>query len=113
MANEYQEKLSGIIKRAAPEGFKNITLETKHFCSGAAVYANGNIFMTLTPKGLAIKLPEKIRNDLIEKNEAGHLQYCPKAPIKKNYVVMQKSMLKDLKTLRPYIEVSIEYVLAL
>jgi len=44
---------------------------------------------------------------------AKHLRYFPKGPIKKDYVVLPKTMLKDARTLRRWIGVSIEYALTL
>ena len=113
MAKEYLEKLSELMKQAALGRFKNVKLEIKHFFSGAAVYANGKICMTLTPVGFAIKLPEKSQNILMNEKGAKHLRYFPKGPVKKDYVVLPKAMLKDMKTLRHLVKVSIEYVLSL
>ena len=70
MAKKYLEKLSSLIKKTVPNQLKSIKLECKHFFSGAALYANGKICATLTPKGFAIKLPENIRKKLlIEKKQ--------------------------------------------
>ena len=47
-------------------------------------------------------------------NEKGakHLRYFPKGPVKKDYIVLPKAMLKDVKTLRHWVNVSIEYALS-
>ena len=110
MAKEYLEKLSELMKRALLSKFKNVKLEIKHFFSGAAIYANGRICITLTPVGLAIKLPEKSRNTLMKQKSAKPLKYFPKGHIKKDYVILPKSMLNDMKTLRHWIKISIRYV---
>ena len=110
MAKEYLEKLSTLIKKIVPNKLKSIKLECKHFFSGAALYANGKICTTLSPKGFAIKLPENIRKKLLKEKKAKKLRYFPKAPIKKGYVVFSKSLSDDLKSLRYYIKISIEYV---
>ncbi len=112
MTKEYLEALSELMKRATPRGLENTKLEVKHFFSGAAVYADGKICITLTPVGFAIKLPEESRIILIEQRGANPLQYFPKAPIKKDYVVLPKTMLDDMKILRHWVKTSIEYVVA-
>ncbi len=110
MVQEFVERLSELMMRAAPSGFSNFTLECKHFFSGAALYANGKIYATLTPKGFAIKLPEKNREKLLSEGKAKKLRYFSKAPIKKEYILLSKAVFDDLKSLQGYIKISIEYV---
>ncbi len=110
MAKAYLEKLSELINRATAGKFKNVDLECKHFFSGAAVYANGKICITLTPAGFAVKLPEQSRNSLIRDHGTKLLRYFPNGPVKIDYVVLSEAMLKDMRTLRHWVEVSIEYV---
>lgn len=113
MAKEYLDQLSAIMKPATAHRFKHVNLECKHFFSGAAVYVDGRICISLTPVGFAIKLPEKSRNVLLKEKGAGNLRYFPQGLIKKEYVVLPKSMLNDMKILRSWVKVSIEYALAL
>ena len=110
MAGEYLERLSELMKRVAPSGFSNVKLECKHFFSGAALYANGKICATLTPKGFAIKLPEKNIKKLLKEGKAKKLRYFPKAPIKKDYIVLSNAMTDDLKILRHYIKMSVKNI---
>lgn len=113
MAKEYLDQLSAILKQATARRFKEVNLECKHFFSGAAVYADGRICISLTPVGFAIKLPEKSRDVLLKEKGTKNLRYFPKGPIKKDYVVLPKSMQNDIKVLRSWVKVSIEYALAL
>ena len=113
MAKEYLEQLSVLMKQAASGRFKDVDLEYKHFFSGAAVYANGRICMSLTPIGFAIKLPEKSRSSLMKQEGAKPLRYFPKGPVKKDYVVLPKAILNDKKALQNWVKVSIEYVTSL
>ena len=113
MAKEYLQQLIALIRQSTSGRFKNVKLETKHFFSGAAVYANERICISLTPVGFAIKLPEESQNILMNEKGAKHLRYFPKGHIKKDYVVLPKTMLKDIKTLRHWVKVSIGYVLSL
>ena len=110
MAKGYLEKLSELMTRATAGKFKNVDLECKHFFSGAAVYANGRICMTLTPIGFAVKLLEDSRTALMSDRGAKQLRYLPEGPVKKDYVVLPEAMLKDMRTLRHWLKVSIEYV---
>jgi len=113
MAKEYLEKLTEILNRATARRFLNVKFECKHFFNGAAVYADGRICISLTPAGFAIKLPEEPRNILLQKKSTKRLRYFPKAPIKRDYVVLPDSMLRDTKTLRSLIKLTVEYVLTL
>ena len=108
MAKEHLERLTKLIKRLAPSGFSNVKLECKHFFSGAALYANSKICATLTPKGFAIKLPEKNIEKLLKEGKAKKLRYFPKAPIKNDYAILSKELTDDLKILRYYIKMSIK-----
>jgi TfoX/Sxy family transcriptional regulator of competence genes len=112
VAEEYLERLSVLVEKAASGKIKN-SLECKHFFSGAAVYAQGRICMSLTPVGFAIKLPEESRDILIKEQGAKPLRYFPKGPIKRDYVVLPKAVLNDIKALRNLVKVSIEYVVSL
>ena len=108
MAKEYLERLSKLIEQVALSQSSYVKLEVKHFFSGAAVYVNEKIFMTLTPVGLAIKLPEKNIEKLLKEGKAKKLRYFPKAPIKKDYAILSKELTDDLKILRYYIKMSIK-----
>ena len=113
MAKEYLEKLTEILKRATARRFASVKFECKHFFSGAAVYADGRICILLTPAGFAIKLPEEQRKILLRKRGTKCLRYFPKAPIKKDYVLLPVSMINDTKELRKLVKLTIEYVLTL
>ena len=101
MVKAYVEKLAELMKQATSEQHRDVRLEIKHFFSGAAVYAIGGICITLTPAGLALKLPEQHRTT--------PLRYFPKAPIKKEYVVLPAAIMDDRKALRRWIAESIDY----
>ncbi|MEA2000602.1 MAG: hypothetical protein U9N84_01745 [Actinomycetota bacterium] len=62
-------------------------LECRHFFSGAAVYRNGAIVASLTPVGLAFKVPNTIHDNLLDAGLAIPLRYFPNGPIKRNYVL--------------------------
>lgn len=109
MAKKYLDALATLMARATSGTVTRVRLEQKHFFSGAAVYANGRICISLTPVGFALKLPEESRNALIEQTGAKPLRYFPKGPIKKDYVVLPKAILSDTKSLRRWVKLSIQY----
>ncbi len=112
MTQAFVEKLTALMKQATSEQHEDVRLEIKHFFSGAAVYADGGICITLTPAGLALKLPEQHRATLLQKHGATPLRYFPKAPLKKEYVVLPANIIDDREALRRWIAESIEYAVA-
>ena len=112
MAKEYLIQLSALMKEATARRFTDVDLECKHFFSGAAVYVNGKICMSLTPVGFALKLPEGAREKLKKEKRAKPLRYFPNGPIKKDYVVLPKRMVNDVKVLRHWVKICIDHVVA-
>jgi len=108
MAEPYLKDLQSIVERIALRYGANGDIVCKHFFSGAAAYVNGHIFMTLTAFGLAIKLPEPDRNALLNAG-AKPLKYFPKAPIKKEYVVLPTKHVDDESALAASISKSIAF----
>ena len=113
MAKEYLEKLSAFVEKATSNYSENSNLECKHFFSGAALYAEERICISLTPVGLAIKLPEEAKDKLLKNKKAVPLRYFPKGPIKKGYVLFPDGVAKGGKMLHKYVKESIEYALTL
>lgn len=64
--------------------------------------------MTLTPVGLALKLPEDARVALMARG-ASALRYFPKGPIKKDYVIIPEDIANDAAALAPWIGQSIGF----
>lgn len=70
----------------------------KHFFSGAAVYANGKIIASLSPKGLAFKLTEPRCAEVLSQGTAVPLRYFEKSPIKRGYVLFtDKNQLRKVE----------------
>ncbi len=111
MAKEFVDKLSAFIEKTTTDYSENINLECKHFFSGAALYADERICITLTPVGLAMKLPEETKERLLKNKKAVPLRYFPNSPIKKEYVLFPCGVANDGKTLQKHVKDSIEYVL--
>ncbi len=62
-------------------------LECRHFFSGAAAYRDGAIVASLTPVGLAFKVPAEVHDKLLSRGLVSPLRYFPTGPIKRNYVL--------------------------
>ena len=108
MVEVHRQRLSDLIERTLPPGRSAASIECKHFFSGAAAYADGVIFMTLTSVGLALKLPESRRSELLEEG-AVPLRYFRDGPVKKDYVVLPEAMAGDEAALRPLIAESMDF----
>jgi TfoX/Sxy family transcriptional regulator of competence genes len=112
MARIYLDKLQHTLESLARSLPTNAELVCKHFFSGAAAYANGRICITLTPVGLALKLPEDARAEFMAAG-ATPLRYFPNGPIKKDYVVVPPALVADAEGLEHWARKSIDYVLTL
>ncbi|MDA1127265.1 MAG: hypothetical protein O2913_01020 [Chloroflexi bacterium] len=113
MAKEYLERLEEIAGTTASDISGSVNIECKHFFGGAALYAEGRICISLTPVGLAVKLPEKTRDRLLGNKETVPLRYFPNGPVKKDYVLFPNVDAEGSTVLQGYLRESIEYVLTL
>jgi TfoX/Sxy family transcriptional regulator of competence genes len=109
MAEPYLSELQSIVEQVALNHALKIRIQCKHFFGGAAAYVDGRIFMTFTPAGLALKLPEAARNELFRQG-ATSLRYFPKAPVKKNYAVLPSHVVHDTGNLASWVLQSVESV---
>ena len=109
MAEPYLTRINELIGRLALEVDVAAAVSSRHFFSGAAAYIDGKIFMTLTPVGLALKLPQADCSSLIA-DGAKPLQFFAKAPIKKNYVVLSKAQISNRDKCTRWVLASIAFV---
>lgn len=107
MAQPYLDQLSEKLREWKPTRPRGVRLECKHFFSGAALYVNGEIAASLTPAGLALKLPEATRLELFRSRKARRLRYFAKGPVKKDYAVLSRSTASDVSEVRRLLEASI------
>ncbi len=84
MAAKYLNELSALVKRISNGQDFNVNLECKHFSSGAALYADERICISLTPAGFAVKLAESSRNELLTHHRGKPFRYFAKGPIRKD-----------------------------
>lgn len=108
MVESYRQALRALLEKGLADGGLSAALEVKHFFGGAAAYADGRIFATLSPAGFALKLPEDRRAELLGLG-AAPLRYFPKSPIKKDYVVLPDEMSKDGRGLAALLAESLRY----
>ena len=112
MAKEYVANLEALLAgtvAALPQG---VVVEVRHFFSGAAAYANGRICLSLTPVGLAMKLPQDDRARLM--TEGGKpMRYFPTGPVKKQYVLCPPTLRDDPAGLAHWARLAIDHALTL
>jgi TfoX/Sxy family transcriptional regulator of competence genes len=111
MAEPYLERLSQIVNQLGPISPENVTLETKHFFSGAALYANGKICASLSPSGFAVKLPAEVRQSLMSEGNAKEFRFFDSGPVKREYVALTDAIVEDQKALRKLIRMSARYAI--
>lgn len=111
MAEPYLEHLSQIVD-GLKEGFGDgVRFESKHFFSGAALYANGKIFASLSPAGFAVKLPAELRKTLIAEGKGTEFRFLDQGPIKTDYIALSDSMVSDERKLEELLMVSVSYAI--
>ena len=108
MAEPYLSELKSILEQTIAKRDRADDILCKHFFSGAAAYIQSHIFMSLSPVGLALKLPEDDLAKLFGQG-AKPLRYFPKAPVKKEYAVMPSQLIGDKQVLDGWISRSIEF----
>ncbi len=84
MAQPYLDQLRELV--SAIDGRQSLVC--KHFFSGAALYVERSICVSLTSKGLAFKLPKSRCEDLFRQGKAIPLRYFDHSPIKKDYILL-------------------------
>lgn len=110
MAKFFLDQLARMIHRATSGRIDGVSVECRHFFSGAAVYANGRICASLTPAGFAIKLPKESRDVLRKRRGVKPLRYFAKGPVKKEYLVLPMGVIRNRNSLRRLLEISVAYV---
>ena len=103
------ETLIGGMGNALPAG---VAVDCERFFGGAAAYADGRIFISLTPAGLAVKVAGADREALMRMGGTP-LRYFPEAPVKKAYVVVPENLAANTDLLKPWLARSVSYVLTL
>ena len=108
MVKEYFEKLSNLIIEFDLEAEIDVPTEVKDFFTGAVLYVNKEIRVSLSPVGLAIKLPEKKVETLIKSGCAKPFKYYSKGPIKQGYALFESPDLTNIEEWKRYFLESIQ-----
>ena len=103
MAKEYLDKLNALINETNIENEIDAIIGAKHFFSGAGLYKNETMCVSLSPVGLAFKLPETEVAKLLDSGNAIPLKYFPKGHIKKGYALFERPDLTKKKLWKQYL----------
>jgi len=105
MAQPYLDQLRALV--SAIDGRQSLVC--KHFFSGAALYAERSICASLTPKGLAFKLPRSRCDDLFRQGKAIPLRYFDRSPVKQGYILLTDFRELSDTDISSYLEECISY----
>ena len=110
MAEPYLGRLSDLVSELSLGEEAPFDLECRHFFGGAALYIDGAICGSLTPVGLALKLPTTSREAMLKDGRGHPLRYFNGGKVKKEYVVLSASVVADSIELRDLFQASFHYV---
>ena len=110
MAQPYLDRLTAVFAECKPSKPRGVRVECKHFFGGAALYAHGAIFASLTPAGFAIKLPERQSTTCRSQPPGRRLRSFKGGPVKREYVVLSRATATDHEALRPLLRAGIRHV---
>jgi TfoX/Sxy family transcriptional regulator of competence genes len=102
------DALRALLDAAISDLRSSIELECRPFFGGAAEYANGRIFMTLTFVGVALKLPGDSRTALRRRGSTP-LRYFPDGPVKKDNVIVPDRIARSPVAFAPWVVKSIRF----
>ena len=88
MAEPYLGQLSELVEALGLCEHPGADLECRHFFAGAALYVDGKICASLTPVGLAVKLPLAVREVMLADGRGRPLRYFHGGRVKKEYVLL-------------------------
>ena len=88
----------------------SFNLECRHFFGGAALYIDGAICASLTPVGLALKLPPSTREAMLENGRGHPLRYFDGGKVKKDYVVLSPPVMADSSEVKELFGASFDFV---
>ncbi len=111
MRAEYRQQLEHLIDDAGLPA--NWQISYKSVFGAVGAYANGQIFMSCGKFGVAVKLPDDACASLIAAGGGTPLKYFEKGHVKRNYVVLPDSTLKDRVRTRELLKQSAAYVMGI
>ena len=102
MAKMYFNQLNNLLDELNLRETISGPLEVKHFFSGAALYINHKICVSLSPAGLAFKLADDKTLKLIDEGHAKPLKYFANGHIKKDYALFENPDLSERSKWKKY-----------
>ena len=102
MAKKYFDQLNNLLDELNYKATISCQVEVKHFFSGAALYINHNICVSLSPAGLAFKLGKDKSLELIKNGHAKPLKYFEKGHIKQGYALFENPDLSNVSKWENY-----------
>ena len=110
MAEPYLRQLRDLLDELGLADEGSFDLEGRHFFGGAALYVDGTICASLTPAGLAVKLPHATREAMFEDGRGQPLRYFEGGKVKREYVVLSQPLSGDPSRVRALLRDSFRYV---
>lgn len=102
------ERLSELARAAGLESRTTLSVLTKPFFGGAALYVGGTIIASLSRVGLAFKIGDPAAAALISDGKARPLRYFPHGHVKKDYVLFEDPDLSSTQVWEPLFELALE-----
>ena len=110
MAEPYLGQLSELVEELGLGEPPDHALQCRHFFAGAALYADGKICASLSPVGLAVKLPLAIREAMLAEGRGRPLRYFVGGKVKKEYVLLPEGSAAEPFALAELFLTSFRYV---
>ncbi len=110
MAEPYLGRLTHLVDELDLDRRTPFVLECRHFFGGAALYVDGTICASLTPAGLALKLPQPSREAMFGDGRGSALRYFDGGRVKREYVVLSQTVAANHTEVCELFSASFHYV---
>ena len=108
--SDYQKRLVHLLNWASPRLRGSVRLDFKPCFGAVAGYADGKIFVSSGPFGVALKLSQDELSKLFNEPGVKQLKYFARGHVKKDYAILPPRILSDRSYLRELINSSIRHV---
>lgn len=105
----YRDRIREVLGKTRPRLSRTHDVSFRPFFGSVAGYVDGNIFIACGSFGLALKLPAKTIDRLLEEEGVRPLKYFPNGHVKRDYVVLPKRILDDQGRLKRLVDQSIRF----
>jgi TfoX N-terminal domain len=109
--SEYVSCVSGLLLKARPRLTTTHNLEFKNCFGAVAGYVRTKIFISCGEFGIALKLPRETIERIVREDGGRHLKYFTNGHVKRDYVVLPKSVIEDNARFKTLLDASIQFVL--